>query len=284
MCEGQLPPIRKAAAQLRPLDCAQDGSSVAFRQAGQPIALICECMTPRYRLHYAPDNASLIIRLVLTELDQTFETVLVDRAAQEQTSPAYLRLNPHGMIPVLETPDGPVFETAAILLWLTEQHGALAPQPGDAQRADFLKWLFFVSNTLHSAMRMTFYPHRYVGAEAPAQADLRHHLQGEIAQHLDRLERLAASHPDWLNPDGLNSGGPSCLNFYLACLFRWLALYPAPADGGGWFQLSRWPHLYTMAERLEHCQSVATAIKAEGLGPQPFTSPQYATPPEGSAT
>ncbi len=49
-----------------------------------------------------------------------YRTVLVDRAAQAQKSPAYLALNPNGLIPVLETPHGPVFETAAILLWLAE--------------------------------------------------------------------------------------------------------------------------------------------------------------------
>ena len=84
-------------------------------------------MTPRYRLHYAPDNASLIIRLALEELGQAYETTLVNRQAQVQRSAAYRALNPNGLIPVLETPDGPMFETAAILLWLADRHGALAP-------------------------------------------------------------------------------------------------------------------------------------------------------------
>ncbi|MCB1329029.1 MAG: glutathione S-transferase N-terminal domain-containing protein, partial [Maritimibacter sp.] len=71
-------------------------------------------------LHYAPDNASLIIRIALEELGLPYETRLVDRQAEAQKSPAYLALNPQGLIPVLETPEGPIFETAAILLWLGE--------------------------------------------------------------------------------------------------------------------------------------------------------------------
>ncbi len=236
-------------------------------------------MIASYRLHYAPDNASLIIRLVLEELGEAYETSLIDRSKQGQTLPGYLALNPNGLIPVLETPAGPIFETAAILLWLTEHHGQMAPQPGDTDRAGFLKWLFFISNTLHTSMRMTFYPHYYVGTQKATQSLLRSHMQGEIARHLDKLEVLAADQPRWL-------GGnmPSCLDFYLACLLRWLSLYPALKGGAGWFHLPHWPQLHKMAARLEHCQSVQAAIRAEGLGPNPFTAPDYATPPEGSAT
>lgn len=70
-------------------------------------------MTLRYRLHYAPDNASLIIRLALDELCQPYETVLVDRAQKAQLSDSYRALNPAGRIPTLETPQGPISETAA---------------------------------------------------------------------------------------------------------------------------------------------------------------------------
>ena len=90
-------------------------------------------MSP-YRLHYAPDNASLIVRLALEELGRPYETVLVDRRAKAQRSPAYLALNPAGRIPTLETPDGPISETGAILLWLADRHGALAPAAGDPAR------------------------------------------------------------------------------------------------------------------------------------------------------
>ena len=125
-----------------------------------------------YRLHYAPDNASLIVRLALEELGVPYDTVLVDRAARAQRRPAYLALNPNGLIPVLETPVGPIFETGAILLWLADTHGALAPVPNDPPRAAFLKWLFWVSDTLHADLRMLFHPENYTGPDAAAQAAL----------------------------------------------------------------------------------------------------------------
>lgn len=231
-----------------------------------------------YRLHYAPDNASLIIRLVLEELGVPYETALIDRKARGQKAPAYLRVNPAGLIPALETPDGAIFETGAILLWLADRHGTLAPAPDSPDRAPFLKWLFFTSNTLHVAMRMRFYPDQYVGNDPAAQAALRHHLKAEITRHIGLIEAEAAQSPGWLC-----APAPSILDFYLACLLRWLQIYPA-AEDNSWVRLADWPHMQAMATRLERCNAVRAAIHAEGLGDRPFTDPRHPTPPEGSAT
>jgi glutathione S-transferase len=235
-------------------------------------------MNAPYRLHYAPDNASLIIRLALDEIGVPYETVLVDRSVQAQKSPPYLALNPNGLIPVLETPQGPLFETGAILLWLADTHAALAPAPIDAERGAFLKWLFFTSNTLHADLRLTFYPALYAGPDAGAQTTLRTIVQARLKRHLSLLDDLAATTPDWLSPDT-----PSVLGYYIACLIRWMALYPINQDRN-WFALSDTPHLHRLLSGLEKCPCVLIASRAEGLGPAMFTAPIHATPPEGSPT
>lgn len=233
-------------------------------------------MTGGYRLHYAPDNASLIVRLVLEELGQPYQTVPVDRRAQAQRAPDYLALNPAGLIPVLETPDGPVFETGAIVLWLADRHGALIPPLGDPARAAALKWLFFLGNTLHPALRMIFYPDQYSGDYPRMQAALRGHMQGEVVRHLDVLERAAEMHPP------LFSGtAPTVIGLYLGPALRWAALYP-PGETG-WFDLSRWSHLHAMARALDSRASTRAASAAEGLGPHPFAAPCLPDPPEGAA-
>jgi len=233
-------------------------------------------MNGRYRLHYAPDNASLIVRLALEELGAPFEKALVDRRVRAQRAPAYLALNPAGLIPVLETPDGPLFETGAILLWLADRHGALAPGPGDPARGGMLKWLFFLSNTLHPAMRMIFYADQYAGPEIAVQAALRGHMQGEVARHLDVLDTAAEQHPV------LFSGKkPGVIGLYLGPALRWIALYP---DGQtGWFDLPRFSRLHALARDLEARASTCAVIKAEGLGARPFTAPRRPDPPEGAA-
>lgn len=223
-------------------------------------------------LHYAPDNASLIVRLALEELRLDYTASLVDRAQRAQEGEAYRRINPHGLIPALETPDGALFETGAILLWLADRHpGTLAPAPEASERADFLKWLLFISNTLHPALRMTFYPQKYCPGH---EADLRRHVQGEIAQHLTAVD--AEAQGPWF------LGGLTAIDLYLGPLLRWCALYPAGETA--WFDLARTPALARICAGLEARKSAARADMAEGLGPTPFTAPRPAAPPEGSAT
>jgi len=232
-------------------------------------------MEPHYRLHYAPDNASLVIRLALEEMGLPFATVLVDRRRNEQSSPAYRALNPNGLIPVLETQQGPIFETAAILLWLTEANDQMAPAPGTAERAAFLKWLFFASNTLHADLRLLFYPQKYID---PTQAEaLRTGIRPRLRRHLALIEAEALKEHSWLRGDQ-----PSVFCYYVACMMRWMALYPAQSDRN-WFRLDETPQLQRLLRQLEDRAATHAAMRDEGLGATPFTSPQYAIPPEGSA-
>lgn len=230
-------------------------------------------MSQTYRLHYAPDNASMIIRLMLEELRLEYTAVLVDRTQQAQRAPAYLALNPHGLIPVLETPDGPLFETGAILLWLADRHPdrALAPLPGDADRGEMLKWLFYLSNTLHPALRMLFYPEKYIEtATAPA---LRNGLETRLSESLTQLDAY------WQNAPR----PPLVLGLYLAPMLRWCALYPKDR-AKDWFDLAGYPALWQMCRNLEARACVQSLQSSEGLGPTPFSAPQAPNPPEGSPT
>jgi glutathione S-transferase len=229
-----------------------------------------------YLLHYAPDNASLIVRLALEEIGLPYRTALVDRSRNEQRSAAYLRLNPTGLIPALETPEGPMSETGAILLWLSETHGTLAPAPGAPERGAFLKWLFFTANTLHADMRLHFYPARHAGSK-DAIPDFSEVTQARIEGHIGLLETVAATRPSWLSP-----ASPSVLGYYVAAILRWLALYPT--DRAGAFDLAAYPALHALAASLEARPAATRAALAEGLGDTIFTKPSYACPPEGSAT
>lgn len=229
-----------------------------------------------YVLHYAPDNASLIIRLALEHRGLPYTTRLVDRQAAAQNAPDYLALNPNGLIPVLETPQGPLFETGAILLWLADTHGQLGPGPEAAERGDFLKWLFFAANTLHPALRMMFYPDKYIAPEASAA--LHRGLAAQLSRSFATLNTVAAARPAWLG-----GPSPSVLDFYVAALLRWPVLYPTAADRS-WFDLAATPDLARIATRVETLPCTSALQKAEGLGMTPFTSPTYPNPPEGSAT
>ena len=223
-----------------------------------------------YTLHYAPDNASLIIRLVLDGAGIPYRTALVDRGQRQQDGPAYRALNPAGLIPTLETPQGPISETGAILLWLADMH-KLGPAPADPDRPAFLKWLFFLSNTAHADLRSLFYPHLYAPADAHAA-----HLEimsARMLRHFALLDAAATAHPALFAP-----GRP--LGVYTIVLTRWAALYPV--DSPRWLDLAEFPALGLLARAQEARVETPVIARAEGLGPHPFTRPEQPNPPEGS--
>lgn len=227
-------------------------------------------MTERLRLHYAPDNASLCVRLALEELGLPYETVLVDRGVKAQKSAAFLSLNPNGLIPVLETADGPLFETGAILTWLSDKQGEMMPRSGTAARGQALQWMFWLANTLHPTLRMLFYPQQYVADDWILFHD---GAKQRLADQLSIIE--SAETAPWRDRSDASAQG--C---YLAPMLRWAALY-----GGGpdWFDLSHWPRLMAFAQRTEERPAAQRAALAEGLGTTPFSAPSPCNPPEGQA-
>lgn len=223
-----------------------------------------------YTLHYAPDNASLVVRLVLDGAGIPYRTALVDRATRAQDSPAYRALNPTGLIPTLSTPDGPITETGAILLWLSDTH-RLGPSPGATERLVFLKWLFFLSNTAHADLRQIFYPHQYCPVDAhPGHREI---MTARMLGHFALLDTAALQHP------GLFAAGKP-LGAYVITLTRWAALYPE--DALRWFTLGDFPALAALALAQEARVETRVIARAEGLGPNPFTRPEQPNPPEGS--
>ena len=86
-----------------------------------------------YRLYGVRDFANLAVHLALEATGAPYEAIFLD--PDDLKSPAHLARHPLGMVPMLETPDGPMIETAAILLWLADRHGGLAPAPDSPQRA-----------------------------------------------------------------------------------------------------------------------------------------------------
>ncbi|WP_434053033.1 MAG: glutathione S-transferase family protein [Roseibium sp.] len=219
-----------------------------------------------YRLHGAPDNANFVVRMVLEELGESYEFVSVDRAAGEQKSEQYRRLNPQGLIPVLEVPgqDAVTFETGAILLMLSERHRSLAPKLDSPGRGRFLKWLFFLSNTLHADLRISFKPHRYMPDKA-CMPTFNAALRSRIDASFSLLEQELEARKGLF----LLGADPSCLDFYLAACARWAQIY---GTCGRW-PADRCPRLLKLLAELETRPSVRKACELELIEGAPFTAP-----------
>jgi len=94
------------------------------------------------RLHDYPSSANCYkVRLLAAQLDLDYERVNVDIFGGDTLTDDFARLNPARMTPVLETEDGPLPESNAILVHLAEGTELLPDQPGP--RAQVLRWLFY---------------------------------------------------------------------------------------------------------------------------------------------
>jgi len=227
-------------------------------------------------LYYAPDNASLIVQIVLEELGLPYESILVDRSKNAQSSKDYLTLNPTGLIPVCVIDGNVVTETAAIVMMLAEKQGSsLIVSPDSGSRSAFLRWLFFLSNTLHADLRQLFYAEKYVAQ--PDEADYRLRARVRITQSLNILDGQyqTQSHEYLFGTD------PTIVDFYLAVCLRWLQLYPL--IDRGWLNLKDYPALYTMAGAAQQREAVIRACQHDGIDGDFFTSAADANPSVGSA-
>lgn len=212
-----------------------------------------------YVLYCAPDNASFIIRMALEEMGLPYDTRWVDRSQGEQSSPAFLGLNPQGLLPVLVSEDlhEPLFETGAILLWLAQKHRLLWPDHS-AETGSALKWLFFLSNTLHADLRALFYTHRYL-PDARLIPSLREGLRTRVMAHFTLLDQEMAGHGPWLL-------GPSLTvcDLYAAMCARWARIYPLgdamPIDA-----FASLPHVTALLARVEQRPAIRRVLALEGL-------------------
>jgi len=194
------------------------------------------------------------------------DVALLDFDAGDLASPAYRAINPHGRIPAMMTPEGAMFETAAILLWLVDRYGQLGAQVTDPDRAAFLSWLFYLSNTLHVSVMALIHPEDPGGeAAAPMVQSLAFEaLNVEVA----RIERLVGEQaPRWLS-----AAEPGVIGHYLGVLLRWAMMLPEDPDLR--FDLRPFPALTAVLAAHEARPAALRVAEADGLGPTPFTNPR----------
>lgn len=212
-----------------------------------------------YILYSYPDCASIVPRMVLEELGEDYRDEIVDMSVNAQQSDEFLRLNPRGLVPVLaDTETGATLsETGAILVFLAERTGGLAPAQTDAaERARFLHWLTFLSNTLHADAQIQYYTERYVGEDLVET--VRPVIKSRMRGHYAMLEAvIAARGGPWFLGDTL-----SMCDFYLAGCVRWSLIGPRhdPLEPE---TIAAHPHLSAVLERLEARESVVRAFEAE---------------------
>jgi glutathione S-transferase len=153
------------------------------------------------KLYYLAGSCALGPHIALELTGRAYETVRVERG--KQTDPAYLAINPLGRVPALVTAThGTITEAPVVLSYIADVatgSGLLAPV-GTPERYDALRWMAYISTTVHPALGRLWRAARFCddaaceGALERAAAMQLAEDFAHIEQHLSKREWVAGDH------------------------------------------------------------------------------------------
>lgn len=190
------------------------------------------------KLYGEPGWGSTIVEAQLVWYGAPFEFEKTGDVLHDAASAGKLRaLNPLAQVPTLVLDDGEVMtETAAITLYLADLYGMgdLVPMPGEAERAQFLRWLIFISSNIYAGHYFAAHRSEFVEGEAAQAA-----FKARVRAWQERLYRIL--HDACPGPFFLGQRF-SAIDIHIAVLTHW-------APRRDWFE-ARAKRLAAVADRV----------------------------------
>lgn len=138
-------------------------------------------------LFISPGSCSRASHIALEESGLAFQTRRLNFAAQEQQSEAFLKINPKGRVPALETDRGTLTETPAILgyIALMAPDARLAPLDDAFALAKLQSFNAYLSSTVHVAHAHGRRASRWADDEAAIEA-----MKLKVAENMTECFKL----------------------------------------------------------------------------------------------
>ncbi|GAA0540977.1 glutathione S-transferase family protein [Rheinheimera aquimaris] len=172
-----------------------------------------------YNIYGAAGSGSVAVEAVLELIGAPYQVLVEAPVWEGETERAkVIPVNPMAQLPVLVTEQGEVItESAAILLWLAEQHpeANLAPKPGSAKRAQFLRWMSFIPAAIYSMYWVRDEPERLAGDNKVLYPELLQRTADRIAHCWHVMDSQLTPQPFLLGQQ------MSVLDIYVTVASRW---------------------------------------------------------------
>jgi glutathione S-transferase len=199
------------------------------------------------KLYYSPGACSLSPHIALLEAGMPYDLVKVDLKAKKlENGDDYLKVNPKGQVPALDTGNGEVMTEGPVIVQMIADKAVaknLAPANGSSERYKLQEWLNFITAELHKNFGPMFSP----VLSDDAKAFFKDRVMGKF-KYLDGA--LAGR-------DYLMGKQFSVADGYLYTMLRW-------ADGMK-LDLSALPNLLAYKARVAARPKVQEALAKEGL-------------------
>ncbi|KIY73674.1 glutathione S-transferase [Cylindrobasidium torrendii FP15055 ss-10] len=213
--------------------------------------------TSKFLLYTGPTPNGHQVSVFLQELkalypEITYDVESIDISTNRQKEPWFIKLNPNGRIPVLvdhARGDFPVFETAAILLYLQQHYDTqnkFAFEPKSNEESEMLQWLFFSHGGLGPMQGQANHFNRYAPEDIP-YAKKRYTDETKRLYNVLNI-RLSESGREYL------AGNKISLADFKA--WPWVRIHKWTGLDG----LDEWPALKAWFERIEARPAVKEGI------------------------
>lgn len=201
-------------------------------------------------LFFTRNTCALASHIVLEDIGAEFKLHRIRFEAKEQSSPAYLAVNPKGRVPALVTPQGVLTETPAILVYLAQSAPAaqLAPLDKPFEFAQIQAFNSYLCSSLHVAHAHRMRGHRWVD-EPEAIAAMQRKVPQSVGAGFAYLEKDVFVGP-FVMGEQYTIADP-----YLFTLSQWMA-----GDG---VDAAQYPKISAHHQMMAQRGSVQRALAAE---------------------
>jgi glutathione S-transferase len=196
----------------------------------------------------------MIPHIALEEAGAHYERTLIDFARREHLSPDFLRINPNGRVPALQTERGVLTENPAILGYIARRfpEAVLADLSDDYAFAAMQAFQMFIATTIHVVFRQISRPDYYADGEVAAGA-LRAMVPQRANEHFALIEAQLRDGRTWVHGERYTTS-----DAYLFVFSSYLRL----GDRG---DPARLPAIMAHRARVRSRPAVQRVLEVEGL-------------------
>jgi len=202
-------------------------------------------------LYGIPSSASTAPRICLEEAGAQYTYVRITR--DPLGPPGFVEASPHGKVPALVDGEITMSESAAITMHLSDRfpHADLAPDHGDAARAEWYEWLMMLTTVVQAPLYQVIYPDRFT-TDRLIVGRVRDQAARALGDALDMVEAHLSGDRRYLLGDRFSSA-----DIFLFMLIPWTRHLVRPAFVR--------PHTAAYFARLSERPSIAHVVAIEGI-------------------